>query len=136
MHASLLATPSNGIVFEQGVRRAVLTTQSQVWGGATGWLWLRRAGTSVTVSTSSAVDHMATWAPGACRRPRIVLIGLAVRTISRALTTGNLRKGGHRLACALTHSTSGASRARGSLSFDDGAGAPFAGHGRAVPDGA
>ena len=44
VHASLLMTPSNGIVFEQRTTAAGLTTRVGVPGTAPAWLRLRRVG--------------------------------------------------------------------------------------------
>jgi regulation of enolase protein 1 (concanavalin A-like superfamily) len=53
VHAALLTTPANGIVFEQRTTSGGLTTRMGVAGAAPSWLRVARMGASVTASVSS-----------------------------------------------------------------------------------
>jgi regulation of enolase protein 1 (concanavalin A-like superfamily) len=120
VHASLLVTPSNGIVFEQRTTTGGLTTRAGVAGAAPGWLRLTRRGASVTALVSS--DGTEWMEVGTQQVPMSadVLVGLAVTSRSPS----RLMKGTFdRVAItSLAASTTPPAGPVAAWSFDDGAG--------------
>ena len=121
VHASLLATPSNGIVFQQRSAAGSLTTRSGVAGAAPGWLRLTRVGAAVTASVSSDATTWADIATVSVPMTTDVMVGVAVTSrMPSRLTTASFDK----VAIAKLGATPATPPAGpvAAWSFDDGAG--------------
>ena len=96
VHASLLVTPANGIIFDRRTAAGGPTTRVEGWRRRPGWLRLTRAGGSVhcagiepTARPGFKSDRK-TW-----RSPRDLLMGLAVTSRHPSqIDDGDFRKGG------------------------------------------
>ena len=123
VHAALLATPVNGIVFEQRTATGGLTARTGIAGAAPSWLRLKRSGNSVTASTSS--DGV-TWVDVATQSVPMstdVLIGLAVTSRSPTrLTTATFEKVAIATVAPTPTQPPALAGPVAAWSFDDGAG--------------
>jgi regulation of enolase protein 1 (concanavalin A-like superfamily) len=121
VHASLFATPSNGIVFQQRSAAGGLTTRSGIPGAAPVWLRLARIGAEVTASVSSDGTTWAKIGTVSVLMSTDVMIGVAVTSrMPSRLTTATFDK----VAVAKLAATPATPPAGpvAAWSFDDGAG--------------
>ena len=119
VHASLLVTPSNGIVFEQRTTTGGPTTRVGVGGAAPGWLRVTRRGATVTASVSSDGTAWVDVDSENVAMSADVLIGLAVTSrYPSKLMTATFEKVGINANPATTPPAGPVA----AWSFDDGAG--------------